>query len=110
MALGTVNNTFENNTFEVTGRDILTSLPKKIKLSTKEIRNILINDVKMIINKIIEIMQNTPPQLISDIVKNGIILAGGGSLLKGINRFIETYLQVPSSFSARSFNGCFRRN
>ncbi len=95
LQIGTVNNSFENVVMEVSGRDILTSLPKQIKLTTKEINLVLINDVKIIINKIIEILQKTPPQLIADIIKNGIVLAGGGSLLKGINRFLEMYLQIP---------------
>ncbi len=93
--IGTVNNSFENQVIDISGRDILTSLPKQIKLTTKEVRCVLINDVKIIINKIIDILQKTPPQLVADIIKNGIVLAGGGSLLKGINRFLEMYLQVP---------------
>ncbi len=93
--IGTVNNSFENEIMNISGRDILTALPKQIKLSTKEIRIVLINEVKVIVNKIIDILQKTPPQLVADIIKNGIVLAGGGSLLKGVNRFLEMYLQVP---------------
>lgn len=80
----------------VRGRDLETGLPKSVKLSSSEVREALAPTLQEMINAISETIEETPPELVSDIMKRGIIMAGGGSLLKGIDKKIseETKMNV----------------
>ena len=81
---------------EVKGRDQVSGLPKTIEVSSQSIRQALSLPVKQIIDTIKLCLEETPAELSSDLVENGIVLAGGGSLLKGLTNLIqqETYLSV----------------
>lgn len=79
----------------VRGRDIETGLPKSIRLSESEVREALSSVIHDITEAIAETIEETPPELISDIVEHGIVLAGGGSLLKGIDKYIATEMKMP---------------
>jgi len=79
----------------VRGRDIERGLPKTVKVGEAEIREALVPVVSEIINAISEIIEETPPELMSDIIENGIVLAGGGSLLRGIDRLISKEMKMP---------------
>jgi rod shape-determining protein MreB len=80
----------------VRGRDLETGLPKSVKLSSAEIREALAPTVQEIIGSIAETIEETPPELVSDIMERGIVMAGGGSLLSGIEKKIaeETKMNV----------------
>lgn len=75
--------------FIARGRDLETGLPKSVKFSSTEIREALSPTLRQIITAIQDTIEETPPELISDIMEKGIILAGGGSLLKDIDKKIE---------------------
>ncbi len=79
----------------VRGRDIETGLPKSIRIGETEIREALAPVVHQIIEGIIETIEETPPELVGDIIEHGIILAGGGSLLRGIDKLIATEIKMP---------------
>jgi rod shape-determining protein MreB len=81
---------------EVNGRDLVTGLPKTIIITSQQIRAALEKTIGDIINSIVEVLDNTPPELASDIMKRGIVLSGGGALLKGLNERIgrETHCPV----------------
>lgn len=79
----------------VRGRDIETGLPKSLRVSEAEIREALAPVVHEIIEAISETIEEAPPELVSDIIEHGIVLAGGGSLLKGIDKLIATELKMP---------------
>lgn len=81
---------------EVNGRDLVSGLPKTFTLSTAEIRHALLEPINTIIQTIKMALEQTPPELASDISKNGINLTGGGSLLRGLDKLIseETGLKV----------------
>jgi len=82
--------------FEVVrGRDLESGLPKSIKLSSSEIREALASVVQEIISNIADTIEETPPELMSDIMERGIVLAGGGSLLPGIDKMISEVTKVP---------------
>jgi len=74
---------------EVKGRDLVNGLPKSIMLSSTEIREALDETVTTIINAVIETFDKTPPELIADIYNNGIMMVGGGSLLKGFGERLK---------------------
>jgi rod shape-determining protein MreB and related proteins len=80
---------------EVNGRDLVAGLPKTIIITSQQIRVALEKTLSDIINSIIEVLDNTPPELASDIMKRGIVLSGGGALLKGLNERISRETHCP---------------
>lgn len=79
----------------VRGRSIETGLPKSVRLTSGEIREALSMVTNQIIDHIKDIIEEIPPQLVGDIVEHGIHLAGGGSLLKGIDKKIAEQIKIP---------------
>lgn len=79
----------------VRGRDIETGLPRSIRINENEIREALSPVIHEIIEAIGETIEETPPELIGDILSHGIVLAGGGSLIKGIDRLVATEVKMP---------------
>jgi len=78
------------------GRDLVTGLPKEIIVNSDQIREALQKSIDIILESIKDTMEETPPELLADIMDQGIILAGGGALLRGIDKLIadETYTVV----------------
>jgi len=79
----------------VRGRDIETGLPRSVRLSEAEIREAIAPVVSEIIDGIRETIEETPPELIGDIMEHGIVLAGGGAQLRGIDKLIATEMKMP---------------
>jgi len=79
----------------VRGRDIETGLPRSIRVSETEIREALSPVIHEIIEAISETIEETPPELVGDILEHGIVLAGGGSLISGIDKLIATETKMP---------------
>ncbi|OGG23814.1 rod shape-determining protein [Candidatus Gottesmanbacteria bacterium RIFCSPLOWO2_01_FULL_43_11b] len=79
----------------VRGRDLETGLPKSIRVSESEVREAVSPIVHEIIEALAETIEETPPELIADIVEHGIMLAGGGSKLRGIDKLIASELRMP---------------
>ncbi|MCK5504878.1 MAG: rod shape-determining protein [Thermodesulfovibrionia bacterium] len=77
------------------GRDLETGLPKSIKLSSTEIREALAPVIQQIVRNVVDTLEETPPELVADIMKAGIVLAGGGSLLPGIDEVVSTATKMP---------------
>jgi rod shape-determining protein MreB and related proteins len=80
---------------EINGRDLVTGLPKTIIITSQQIRKALEKPVGDIVNSIVEVLDGTPPELSSDIMKRGIVLAGGGALLKGLSERISRETHCP---------------
>lgn len=83
------------NKIEVKGRSIETGLPKSIHINETEIEEALKNSIDEIIKKIKIVLENTPPELSADIINNGIVITGGGSLIKGLDVLLTQELDVP---------------
>jgi rod shape-determining protein MreB len=81
---------------EVRGRDMLTGLPKTVILSSEEVRHALDEPVLQIIEAIKSTLDKTPPELAADIMDRGIVLAGGGSLLQGLDQRIRQETHMPT--------------
>lgn len=79
----------------VRGRDIETGLPKSIRVNESEIREALSSVIHEIIEAISETIEETPPELLGDIMEHGIVLAGGGSLIRGIDKLVATEVKMP---------------
>jgi rod shape-determining protein MreB len=79
---------------EIKGRDLFSGIPKTITIHESEIREALAEPVNAILNTIKITLENTPPELGADILDKGIILAGGGALLRGIDQFIQDEIGI----------------
>ena len=74
---------------EVKGRDLVTGLPKSVRISSAELAEVMLDPMRDILEAIHLVLERTPPELVADIAQNGIIMSGGGSLIYGIDRLIE---------------------
>jgi rod shape-determining protein MreB len=81
---------------EVRGRDMLSGLPKTVVLSSEEVRHALEEPVNQIIDAIKSTLDKTPPELAADIMDRGIVLAGGGALLQGLDQRIRQETHMPT--------------
>ena len=84
---------------EVRGRDMLTGLPKTVVLSSDEVRHALEEPVSQIIDAIRSTLDKTPPELAADIMDRGIVLAGGGALLSGLDERLRHETQMPTQLA-----------
>ncbi len=80
---------------EINGRDLVTGLPKTIIITSQQIRKALEKTIADIVNSVIEVLDVTPPELASDIMKRGIVLSGGGALLKGLTERVSRETHCP---------------
>ena len=85
--------TLENE--EVRGRDLVTGLPKTVQITSEEIYKALSEPVSSIIEAIKATLEQTPPELAADIMDRGIVMAGGGSLLRGLDRLVSEQTGMP---------------
>ena len=86
----------EEKTIEVRGRDLVTGLPKTLTLTSSEVRDALAEPVATVVDAVRMTLEKTPPELAADIMDRGIVMAGGGSLLRGLDKYIaqETDMSV----------------
>ena len=85
----------EEMTMEVKGRNLVDGLPKNISLSSEEIRGALQDSLSAVIDAIKVTLERTPPELSADIIDRGIMLSGGGALLRGLDKLIEKETGIP---------------
>lgn len=85
----------EELTMDVRGRDLIAGLPKNITITSEEIREALQTPVQAIVDATKMVLENTPPELASDLIDRGIVMAGGGSLLRGIDKRIAEETGLP---------------
>ncbi len=84
-----------SETMTIKGRDLLTGLPKTITLTAAEVRTALQETILAIIGIIKSTLESTPPELSADIMERGIVLAGGGALLRGLDKLIQHETGLP---------------
>ena len=80
---------------EIRGRDLITGLPKTMQITSGEVRDALRDPVNSIIDGIKSTLEKTPPELASDIMENGIMLTGGGALLRGLDKLVREETGMP---------------
>jgi rod shape-determining protein MreB len=81
---------FRNIPVSIVGKDMMTGIPKSLKISEEEIREAIEEPVFAIIDAIRRALEKLPPEFVADLNETGMILTGGGALLKGLNQRIET--------------------
>ena len=93
--IGNAFNTGEASAMEVKGRDLVAGLPKTLTITAEEIREALQEPVNQIVEAVRTALERTPPELSADIVDKGIVLAGGGALLKGLDMLLREETGLP---------------
>ncbi len=93
--MGNVYETRERGVFNARGRDLVTGLPKEIQFDERMIREALMKSAMIIAETVRLTVEQTPPELVSDIMERGIILAGGGALLRGLDQLISAHAHMP---------------
>lgn len=89
ITIGTAFERPEQTVMEVNGRDIVTGLPKTVKVTSEDTRDALKDAVGQIVDAVHSVLERTPPELAADVVDRGIVLVGGGALLGGLEELIE---------------------
>lgn len=94
MTIGTAY-PLDDEHMEIRGRDLVTGLPKTLSLSSVEVRNALAEPVRAIVDAVKATLERTPPELAADVMDRGIVMTGGGSLLRGLDRLIGEETGMP---------------
>ena len=95
VEIGSANVTTKTEKMEIRGRDLLTGLPKTIEITSDEIANALRESITQIIEGVRKTLETTPPELSSDVMERGIVLTGGGALLRNIDKVISEETNMP---------------
>ena len=77
------------------GRDLVTGLPKEIEVSDKDIKDAIVLSIEKLIETIKNVIETMPPEIMSDIMKRGVYLVGGGALIKGIDTVLSGFMKIP---------------
>ncbi|MEJ5170915.1 MAG: rod shape-determining protein, partial [Fimbriimonadales bacterium] len=80
---------------DVRGRDMVHGLPKTVRVRSEEVRDALAETVRLIEEKLCQVLEQTPPELASDVIERGITLTGGGALLRNLDRLLEEKTDIP---------------
>lgn len=95
ISIGTVVLDSNVEKMNVKGRDLVTGIPKTITLTSTEVNEALLETIAHIVEVVRVALENTPPELSSDLVDNGIVMAGGGSLLRGLDVLLSKETKLP---------------
>ncbi|MCX5895125.1 MAG: rod shape-determining protein [Proteobacteria bacterium] len=95
ITIGTAYPEKEIKTVDIKGRDLVTGIPKTLEISSEEVMQAIAEPVNSIVNAVKTALERTPPELASDIVDRGIVLAGGGALLKNLDKLLREETGLP---------------
>ncbi len=95
IAIGSAYPQKEKMKMPVRGRDLVTGLPKEVIINDEQTREAISRSIRIIVNNIKTSIEETPPELLADIMQRGVILAGGGSLIRGLDRVIADQTEMP---------------
>ncbi|MEW5884898.1 MAG: rod shape-determining protein, partial [Armatimonadota bacterium] len=95
IKIGSASPLNEELQLDVRGRDLAGGLPRTIAITSEEIREALESPLRQICEKTCAVLEETPPELSSDIIVRGITLTGGGALLRGIDRLLSDQTGIP---------------
>lgn len=95
MDIGSADNVVDKEEIDIRGRDLLSGLPNTVTVTAKEISNALHDTVVAIVEAVKTSLEATPPELAADVMDRGIVLSGGGALLKNIDKVISEETKIP---------------
>ena len=96
IAIGAVLKLDETLEGVVRGRDLITGLPREVRMTDSDIRTAILKTVRTIIEGIKDVVEETPPELVADIMNRGILMVGGGANLRGLSTLIEQETKIPT--------------
>lgn len=99
IAIGSV---LDNNTpmeAPIRGRDLVTGLPREVIITDSDVREALAPSIGVLIDSVKEVLETTPPEILSDVMNRGIVLVGGGALIKGLDELLSQILKIPVSIA-----------
>jgi rod shape-determining protein MreB len=99
IAIGSAYPGREESAVDVRGRDLVSGLPRTVRMTSSEIREAMAEPVQQIVEAVKQTLERTPPELAADIVDRGIILVGGGALLRGMDRLLAEETGMPVSLT-----------
>jgi len=99
IAIGSVLPLPEPVEIEVRGRDLVTGLPRQVVVTDSDIREAISASINTLVEGIREVLETTPPEILSDVMHRGIVLTGGGSLIKGLAELIQKQIKIPVHIS-----------
>nr|WP_286184200.1 rod shape-determining protein [Clostridium sp. CCUG 7971] len=85
----------QETNMQIRGRDLISGLPKTVEINSTEVRGALKEPINSIVDAIKSTLEKTPPELASDIMENGIMLTGGGALLRGLDKLVKQETGMP---------------
>ena len=80
---------------EVRGRDLVTGLPRQVIITDSDIRQAIGNSIRTLVESVKEVLETTPPEVLSDIMHRGIVLTGGGALIEGLDVLLQQAIKIP---------------
>jgi len=89
---------------EVRGRDLVAGLPKTIEVTSEEIRDAMAEPINQIVEKVCQVLEETPPELSSDIIERGVVLTGGGAMLRGLDELLNVATDIPIKVAENPLN------
>jgi rod shape-determining protein MreB len=95
ITIGTVMSKGATKTMEIKGRDLVAGVPKMIIMSSDEVREALAEPIHQIIDTVLRTLERTPPELAADIVDRGIVLVGGGAMLRDFDQLLRAETKLP---------------
>lgn len=95
IKIGSVYPLDEEMTMEVRGRDLVAGLPKTVTISSEEVREALAEPIAAIVEAVRITLERTPPELSADLIERGMVLAGGGGLLRGLDKLLSEQTGLP---------------
>jgi rod shape-determining protein MreB len=108
IAIGSAIATGENAEATVRGRDLMTGLPREVVVAETDIREAISKSLSIISKTVKEVIEETPPELVSDIMHRGIVLVGGGSFLRGLPEFLESEIKITVLLAEDPFTAVVR--
>ncbi len=79
----------------IRGRDLITGLPREVVITDSDIREAITQSIDNLVESVKEVLETTPPEIIADVMRNGVYLLGGGALIKGLDRLLHDVLKMP---------------
>jgi rod shape-determining protein MreB len=80
---------------QVRGRDLVTGLPREVIITDSDIREAIAPAINDLVDGIKEVLETTPPEILSDVMHRGVVLSGGGALIVGLDHMLEGILKIP---------------
>ncbi|MFH1979412.1 MAG: rod shape-determining protein [Patescibacteria group bacterium] len=108
IAIGSISADSEGVEATVRGRDLITGLPREVVVTDADIREAILKSLKQLSRAVKDVIEETPPELLSDIMHRGIVLVGGGAFLRGLPEFLEAEIKIPVHLAEDPFTTVVR--